>query len=146
MRHFFSTSNERFNWFFSRKTLYIRRMKKALYTLGMTVFAISTAFTGFGQTENIQSDFLNIHVNQNTSRTELAQWQKAMSVVGIGFRYDLVNWVEGELQSIRFAIILPDGAMRRNVVENIDGETDIWIRLEGAGDERIFCAGDECND
>jgi len=121
-------------------------MKKALYTLGMTLFAISTAFTGLGQSENIQSDYLNIHVNQSTSRTELAQWQKAMSAVGIGFRYDLVNWVEGELQSIRFAVILPDGTMRRNVVEDIDGETDIWIRLEGSGDGRVFCAGDDCND
>lgn len=121
-------------------------MKKALYTLGMTVIAMSTALTGFGQSENIQSDFLNIHVNQTTSRTELAQWQKAMSAVGIGFRYDLVNWVEDELQSIRFAVILPDGTMRRNVVEEMNGETDIWIRLEGSGDERIFCAGDACND
>jgi len=121
-------------------------MKTALNTMGLIVLALSTAFTGFGQSENIQSNFLNIHVNQATSRTELAQWQKEMSAVGIGFRYDLVNWVEGELQSIRFAVILPDGTMRRNVVENMDGETDIWIRLEGTGDERDFCAGNECND
>ena len=92
----------------------------------------------------IQPDYVNVHVTQNTSRESLAQLQKALSVVNIGFRYDMVDWEDGALQSIRFALILQDGTMVRNAYESIDAETDIWIRLEGEGSERIFCAGSQC--
>ena len=56
----------------------------------------------------------------------------------------MVNWVDDKLQSIRFALILQDGTMVRNAYETMDAETDIWLRLEGTGDERVFCAGSQC--
>jgi hypothetical protein len=95
-------------------------------------------------TETVQPGYVNVHVTQNSTRAELAQLQKDLSAVNIGFRYDLVDWVDGKLQSIRFALILQDGTMVRNAYDAINAETDIWIRLEGTGEERVFCAGDKC--
>ena len=99
---------------------------------------------GLAQTEAIQPNLLNVHINQTTSKAELAQIQQDMRALNIGFRYDLVEWSNNELQSIRFAVRLPDGTMRNNVYETIESDTDIWIRLEGSGDDRIFCAGSDC--
>lgn len=96
--------------------------------------------------ETVQPGFLNVHVTQNTTREELAQLQKAMSAINIGFRYDMVNWVDGKLQSIRFGLILKDKTRVRNAYDSMDADTDIWIRLEGTGDERVFCAGSQCAD
>ena len=95
-------------------------------------------------TETVQPGYVNVHVTENSTRAELAQLQKDLSAVNIGFRYDLVNWVDGKLQSIRFALILQDGTMVRNAYDAMDAETDIWIRLEGTGAERVFCAGGKC--
>ena len=95
-------------------------------------------------TETVQPGYVNVHVTENSTRAELAQLQKDLSAVNIGFRYDLVNWVDDKLQSIRFALILQDGTMVRNAYEAMDAETDIWIRLEGTGAERVFCAGSKC--
>ena len=95
-------------------------------------------------TESIQLGYVNVHVTQNSTRAELAQLQKDLSAVNIGFRYDMVDWVDGKLQSIRFALILQDGTMVRNAYDAMDAETDIWIRLEGTGEERVFCAGSNC--
>ena len=121
-------------------------MKTATFN---AILAIAFAFmtsNGFGQSEAIQPNFLDVHINQGTSRAELSQFQKEMQAYNIGFRYDLIEWNEGQLQSIRFAVRLPDGTMRRNVYEAMDAETDIWIRLEGSGEERIFCAGSDCGE
>ena len=95
-------------------------------------------------TETVQPGYVNVHVTENSTRAELAQLQKDLSAVNIGFRYDLVNWVDGKLQSIRFALILQDGTMVRNAYDAMNAETDIWIRLEGTGAERVFCAGSNC--
>ena len=95
-------------------------------------------------TETVQPGYVNVHVTQNSTRAELAQLQKDLSAVNIGFRYDMVDWVEGKLQSIRFALILQDGTMVRNAYDAMDAETDIWLRLEGTGEERVFCAGSKC--
>ena len=94
--------------------------------------------------ETVQPGYVNVHVTQNSTRAELAQLQKDLSAVNIGFRYDMVDWVDGKLQSIRFALILQDGTMVRNAYDAMDAETDIWIRLEGTGEERVFCAGSKC--
>ena len=95
-------------------------------------------------TETVQPGYVNVHVTQNSTRAELAQLQKDLSAVNIGFRYDMVDWVDGKLQSIRFALILQDGTMVRNAYDAMDAETDVWIRLEGTGEERVFCAGSKC--
>lgn len=77
---------------------------------------------------------------------DLAQLQKDMSQVGIGFRYDLITWESDQLKSIRLAVRLADGTMRRAYYEAIEADTDIWIRLEGSGENRVFCAGSSCED
>lgn len=119
-------------------------MIKSLNTATLTgAFALMSTL-GFAQTEGIQPDLLNIHINQSTSKAELTQIQQDMKALNIGFRYDLVEWSNSELQSIRFAVRLPDGTMRNNVYETIESDTDIWIRLEGSGNDRIFCAGSDC--
>ena len=94
--------------------------------------------------ETVQPGYVNVHVTQNSTRAELAQLQKDLSAVNIGFRYDMVDWVDGKLQSIRFALILQDGTMVRNAYDAMDAETDIWLRLEGTGEGRVFCAGSKC--
>jgi len=95
-------------------------------------------------TETVQPGYVNVHVTQNSTRADLAQLQKDLSAVNIGFRYDMVDWVDGKLQSIRFALILQDGTMVRNAYDAMDAQTDIWLRLEGTGEERVFCAGSKC--
>lgn len=117
------------------------------------IFSMAIVMLGINPTAQAQSDaaaetvqpgYVNVHVTQNSTRAELAQLQKDLSAVKIGFRYDMVDWVEGKLQSIRFALILQDGTMVRNAYDAMDAETDIWIRLEGTGEERVFCAGSKC--
>ena len=117
------------------------------------LFSIAIITLGFKPTAQAQSDaaietvqpgYVNVHVTENSTREELAQLQKDLSAVNIGFRYDMVNWVDGKLRSIRFALILQDGTMVRNTYDAMDAETNIWIRLEGVGEERVFCAGSNC--
>lgn len=117
------------------------------------IFSMAIVMLGINPTAQAQSDaaaetiepgYVSVHVTQNSTRAELAQLQKDLSAVKIGFRYDMVDWVEGKLQSIRFALILQDGTMVRNAYDAMDAETDIWIRLEGTGEERVFCAGSKC--
>ncbi|MBN31984.1 MAG: hypothetical protein CL845_08385 [Crocinitomicaceae bacterium] len=135
--------------FFTKKP-YFRKMKTSVFVFGISIAMLSIGPFVYGQSdvnsEAVQPDFLNVHVTQNSTQSELAQLQKDMSAVNIGFRYDMVNWIDGKLQSIRFALILRDGTMIRNAYEVMDSETDVWIRLEGTGEERVFCAGDKCAD
>lgn len=123
-------------------------MKHFAFLLSMALCLLGTSnpMSAQGQSSDatVQPGFLNVHITPNTTRENLAQLQKDMSAVNIGFRYDMVNWVEGQLQSIRFALILQDGSMVRNAYESMEADTDVWIRLEGTGDDRVFCAGDEC--
>ena len=117
-----------------------------LFSMAMVMFGISPTAQAQSDaaTETVQPGFVNVHVTQNSTRAELAQLQKDLSAVNIGFRYDMLEWVDGKLQSIRFALILQDGTMVRNAYDAMDADTDIWIRLEGAGEERVFCAGSKC--
>jgi len=123
-------------------------MKHIAFIFSMAIVMLGISPTAQAQsdaaTETVQPGFVNVHVTQNSTRAELAQLQKDLSAVNIGFRYDMVDWVDGKLQSIRFALILQDGTMVRNAYDAINAETDIWIRLEGTGEERVFCAGDKC--
>ena len=119
-------------------------MMQSLNTATLAGAFVLMSTLGFAQTEAIQPDVLNVHINQSTSKAELIQIQQDMKAFNIGFRYDLAEWINDELQSIRFAVRLPDGTMRSDVYETIESDTDIWIRLEGSGDDRIFCAGSDC--
>lgn len=123
-------------------------MKHTAFILSMAMVMLGINPTAQAQsdssTETIQPGYVNVHVTENSTRMELAQLQKNLSAVNIGFRYDMVNWVDDKLQSIRLAVILQDGTIVRNAYEALDAETDIWIRLEGTGEERVFCAGSKC--
>ncbi len=123
-------------------------MKHIAFIFSMAIVMLGINPTAQAQsdvaTETVQPGYVNVHVTQNSTRAELAQLQKDLSAVNIGFRYDMVDWVDGKLQSIRFALILQDGTMVRNAYDVMDAETDIWLRLEGTGEERIFCAGGKC--
>ena len=123
-------------------------MKHIAFIFSMAIVMLGINPTAQAQsdaaTETVQPGYVNVHVTQNSTRAELAQLQKDLSAVNIGFRYDMVDWVEGKLQSIRFALVLQDGTMVRNAYDAMDAETDIWIRLEGTGEERVFCAGSKC--
>jgi hypothetical protein len=119
-------------------------MKTIFKSFPITFAFVLFAAIGLAQASGVQPDYLDVHINQSTSRTALGELQKEMNDYNIGFRYDLVQWENDQLLSIRFAVRLPDGTMRRNNYETIDAETDIWIRLEGNGAERIFCAGSAC--
>ena len=113
----------------------------AIVMLGITPIAGAQSDAA---TETVQPGYVNVHVTENSTQAELAQLQKDLSAVNIGFRYDMVDWADGKLQSIRFALILQDGTMVRNAYDAMDAATDIWIRLEGTGEERVFCAGSKC--
>ena len=123
-------------------------MKYIAFLFSMAIIMLGINPTAQAQSEAaaeaVQPGYVNVHVTQNSTRTDLAQLQKDLSAVNIGFRYDMLEWVDGKLQSIRFALILQDGTMVRNAYDAMDAETDIWIRLEGAGEERVFCAGSKC--
>ena len=123
-------------------------MKHIAFIFSMAIVMLGINPTAQAQsdaaTETVQPGYVNVHVTQNSTRAELAQLQKDLSAVNIGFRYDMVDWVEGKLQSIRFALILQDGTMVRNAYDAMDAQTDIWLRLEGTGEERVFCAGSKC--
>ena len=123
-------------------------MKHLAFIFSMAIVMLGINPTAQAQSdataETVQPGYVNVNVTQNSTRAELAQLQKDLSAVNIGFRYDMVNWVDGKLQSIRFALILQDGTMVRNAYDAMDAETDIWIRLEGTGGERVFCAGSKC--
>ena len=125
-------------------------MKHIAFIFSMAIVMLGINPTAQAQsdaaTETVQPGYVNVHVTQNSTRAELAQLQKDLSAVNIGFRYDMVDWVDGKLQSIRFALILQDGTMVRNAYDAMDAETDIWIRLEGTGEERVFCAGSKCSE
>lgn len=122
-------------------------MKHFAFLLGTALCLLGTSTDAQAQStpnDAVQPGYLNLHITENTTRENLAQLQKDMSTVNIGFRYDMVDWVDGKLQSIRFALILQDGTMVRNAYEAMDASTDVWLRLEGEGASRIFCAGSEC--
>ena len=123
-------------------------MKHIAFIFSMAIVMLGISPTAQAQsdaaTETVQPGYVNVHVTQNSTRPELAQLQKDLSAVNIGFRYDMVDWVDGKLQSIRFALILQDGTMVRNAYDAMDAETDIWLRLEGTGEDRVFCAGSKC--
>lgn len=123
-------------------------MKHIAFIFSMAIVMLGISPSAQAQsdaaTETVQPGYVNVHVTQNSTRAELAQLQKDLSAVNIGFRYDMVDWVDGKLQSIRFALILQDGTMVRNAYDAMDAETDVWIRLEGTGEERVFCAGSKC--
>ena len=123
-------------------------MKHIAFVFSMAIVMLGSNPTAQAQsdaaTETVQPGYINVHVTQNSTRAELAQLQKDLSAVNIGFRYDMVDWVDGKLQSIRFALILQDGTMVRNAYDAMDAETDIWLRLEGTGEDRVFCAGSKC--
>ena len=123
-------------------------MKHIAFVFSMAIVMLGSNPTAQAQsdaaTETVQPGYVNVHVTQNSTRADLAQLQKDLSAVNIGFRYDMVDWVDGKLQSIRFALILQDGTMVRNAYDAMDAQTDIWLRLEGTGEERVFCAGSKC--
>lgn len=98
----------------------------------------------WAQSSVVTPNSVDIHINQETSREQLAQMQQSLQEVGIGFRYDLVSWEEGALQSIRMAVRLADGTMETSEVASFNVETDVRILLSGEGEARIFCLGVAC--
>ena len=82
-------------------------MKHIAFIFSMAIVMLGINPTAQAQsdaaTETVQPGYVNVHVTQNSTRAELAQLQKDLSAVNIGFRYDMVDWVDGKLQSIRFA-------------------------------------------
>jgi hypothetical protein len=120
--------------------LYFSYMKTAILT---TLLALTTGF-GWAQTAESSVATLDLHITQETSRMDLAEMQKVMRVQGVGFRYDLINWQDDLLQSIRLAVRLADGTLENGEFSSLSPETDIRILLIGQGEERVFCVGIDC--
>ena len=103
---------------------------------------LSTVF--WGQTTPVNGIDIDIHITSSTTRDALSQIQQELHAQGIGFRYDLIHWDAGELQSIRLALRLGDGSMQTANFESLEPETDIRIVIHGTGEDRVFCVGTTC--
>ena len=112
----------------------------------VTISLMLVSFATWAQSSVITPNSVDLHIDQETSRDQLAEMQQSLQAVGIGFRYDLVSWEENALQSIRMAVRLADGTMETSEVESFNEETDVRIMLSGEGEARIFCVGVACPD
>ncbi len=117
-------------------------MKKAIAAIALIFGTIGT----WAQSSVITPTSVDLHINQDTSRDQLAQMQRDLQAAGIGFRYDLVSWEENALKSIRMAIILPDGTLQTEELDAFNNDTDLRILLAGEGEDRVFCVGINCLD
>lgn len=63
------------------------------------VFAQSDAYVG-----TVTEDLVDLTITPNTSRDQLARMQRDLYEQGITFRYDNINWIEGELVTISLGL------------------------------------------
>jgi len=62
-------------------------------------FAQSDVYVG-----TVTANLVDITIDQNTTRDQLARMQRDLFEQGITFRYDNINWIEGELVSIHVGL------------------------------------------
>ncbi len=62
-------------------------------------FAQSDVYVG-----TVSENLVDINITPNTSRDQLARMQRDLSEQGLTFRYDNIEWIEGELVSIHVGL------------------------------------------
>ena len=65
-------------------------MKTGIVTISLMLVSLAT----WAQSSVITPNSVDLHIDQETSRDQLAEMQQSLQAVGIGFRYDLVSWEE----------------------------------------------------
>ena len=113
------------------------------------LFSMAIVMLGINPALQAQSDghrngaagYVNVHVPK-LDASRISATLKDLSAVNINSATIWwIGWKKAAIDS--FALILQD-TMVRNAYDAMDAETDIWIRLEGTGEERVFCAGSKC--
>ena len=112
-------------------------MKKVVALLfGMFAFA----FAADAQV-SVTDDKIEALVTSEASRYDLLDIRNGLAEENIDFRYDLIEWADGQLTSIRIRIKAEDGTTGEYVNQNIQAGEEIKIVRELTGD-RNLCIGD----
>ncbi|WP_306643087.1 hypothetical protein [Sanyastnella coralliicola] len=112
-------------------------MKKVVALLfGMFAFA----FAADAQV-SVTDDKIEALVTSEASRYDLLDIRNGLAEENIDFRYDLIEWADGQLTSIRIRIKAEDGTTAEYVNQNIQAGEEIKIVRELTGD-RNLCIGD----
>lgn len=89
--------------------------------LAVSTFALSQSDAYVG---TVTADLVDITITQNTTRDQLARMQRDLYEQGITFRYDNINWIEGELVSIHVGLKDPEkGISEVFSTEDLGGST-----------------------
>lgn len=89
---------------------------------------------------SVSDDTIEAMVTTETSRTELLDIRNGLAEQGMEMRYDLIEWMDGALVSIRIKIKAEDGTMAEYTNTQIEAGTEIKIVRELTGD-RNLCIG-----
>lgn len=100
--------------------------------LSTLAFAQSDSYVG-----TITETAVDLTISTSTTRDQLARMQKDLHEQGLSFRYDNINWINGELVSIQVGLKDPNtGTSQVFMTEDLGGSTSairvFMDRTEGA--------------
>jgi hypothetical protein len=114
---------------------------KYLTTLFFALIAF--AFSANAQL-TVEGEQVSATITQETSRYELLEIRNAYKEHGVDFRYTNVDWIDGQLTSIKVDLATDDGANTATfLVENFqNGQVVKLLFNKEENANQVLCAGD----
>ena len=93
----------------------------------------------------IENNVITVEVSEDSSRNDLLEIRQQLSEHGLDFRYNKVNWIEGQLKSIHLDVLSNDGRSKSFTAMNLAGTGTIKLVYRvGDSTENSFCLGFDC--
>ena len=121
---------------------YLADMRKFLLTLAVAGFAFSNLSA---QTQSSSPENLLVEIGADMSREDLAELQKELREAGVGFRYDNIEWAEGELKTIRLAIRCEDGTIGISDIIQVSADAPARFGISYVEGKPQICFAEHCD-
>lgn len=121
---------------------YLAVMRKFLLSLAVLGFAFSSLSA---QTQSSSPENLLVEIGADMSRDDLAVLQKELRDAGVGFRYDNIEWADGELKTIRLAIRCEDGTIGISDIFQVSADTPARFGINYVEGKPQICFAEYCD-
>ena len=121
---------------------YLAVMRKFLLSLAVAGFAFSSLSA---QTQSSSPEDSRVEISADMSRDDLAVLQKELREAGVGFRYDNIEWVDGELKTIRLAIRCEDGTIGISDIIQVSADAPARFGINYVEGKPQVCFAEHCD-
>lgn len=112
------------------------------YCISLLFVLFAFAFTSNAQL-TVEGDLISSTITPDTDRYALLQIRNAFKEHGVDFRYDRIDWVDGELVRIRVMLNTEDNHSAEFETQDfVQGQQIKLLYNKEENAEQVLCAGD----